>query len=238
MICPRQRSSQVVSAWRLSAAYTATPCSPATARSHRSSCRGRAGSTRSGPWWPGKPVDHRRHVEAGDDLLGLGLDPVVAPPVQTGHLGAQLLIELAAMFHAQTGRFAHDQGGPPFRERPARQRRPRVRHLMDQRGGQPQVLVAAYRGLAARQRTSEANPFPRRAAGTRPPLAARRVAAHSAVARACAAAAADFSRSHRSTSARSAASPAASSISNKLSNMTPTLNHATDRSRGEPPKPE
>ena len=77
--------------------------------------------------------------------------------------------------------------------------------------------------------TSEANPLPRRAAGT--PAAsseAHRVAAHNAVARACAAAAADFNRSNRSTSARSAASPANGSISNKLSNMTPTLNHATD----------
>ena len=53
--------------------------------------------------------------------------------------------ELAAVFYPQTGRFADDQGRPPFRQRPTFERGERVRHLLDQCGRQSQVGTATHR---------------------------------------------------------------------------------------------
>ena len=74
--------------------------------------------------------------------------------------------------------------------------------------------------------TSEANPLPRLAAAPRRLLGGARLAAHNAVARAWAAAAADFSRSNCSTCARSAASPAA------RIDIEHTFEHKTDATPG------
>ena len=80
--------------------------------------------------------------------------------------------------------------------------------------------------------TSLARPCPRLAAGTPAVFSASaRWAAHRAVARAWAAAAADFRCSQRSMTARSSASDAPGSISNTLSNTKPTLHPGADKNR-------
>ena len=113
---------------------------------------------------------------------------------------------------------------PTFRERPGLQRGQGVRHLLHQRPREPEMGLPRTGESWRANATSEAKPRPRLAFGTpAASSAARRLAAHNAVARACPAAAADFIRSNSSTLARSAASPASGSISNKLSNTKPTL---------------
>ncbi len=161
-------------------------------------------------------------------------------PANRGDISAQFGVELPPMRHRQTRRFPHDQGGPPFRERPALQRGQRVRHLV--RPTPARTRDAGPRRPGRRGGpTPPPRPTPSRASRPGTPAAssaARRLAAHNAVARACAAAAADFNRSHRSTTARSSACDRPTSISNKLSNMHPTLPRPSDKKVVRAPAPD
>jgi|GEM_PF-4827441 len=106
----------------------------------------------------GSPDAHRRGIQAGGDLLGLGFYPVVGPAAQPGDLSAQVLVELAAILDRQAGRLFDDQGGPPFREHPGLQGGQGVRHLGHQGLGEPQVPVPACRGVVAGQRHLRGQP--------------------------------------------------------------------------------
>ncbi|HET7173311.1 MAG TPA: hypothetical protein VFI30_03425 [Nocardioidaceae bacterium] len=115
------------------------------------------------------PGHHRGRVEAvGRPAGGRGHRPVPAPVQPPGQLG----VYPGAVGGGQAGGLAGQHGGPPLAEpagRQRRQRRQRLGHLVDQRGGQPEVAVAASRGVVAGQRHLRAHAATRAADGDRCP---------------------------------------------------------------------
>ncbi len=133
----------------------------------------------------GGPVLHRVRIQPVRDLFCRRGDPPIAQPIQRADIGAQFGIQDPPILDRQAGRFPHDQGGAPFRERPALQRGQGVRHLMHQRLGQPLMPVPRAGESRRANPISLATPRPRRTAGT--PAAAssaRRSSSSAAAARA------------------------------------------------------
>ena len=104
-------------------------------------------------------------VEFVGNGFGLCGDARIAFAFELGLVRAHLFIEFSAVLDAQAGRLAHDQGGPPFRERTSFQRGQGVRHLVDQGAGEAQVAATDIGRVMTGQRDltgQTAPPFGRR----------------------------------------------------------------------------
>ena len=101
-------------------------------------------------------IDEGLRVEAGDQLLGLGDQPSVAPSVErvpSGRVGLREEgVDQGAVLPVQARGLAGDQGRAPLGQVAGLHRRQGVRQLAAQRAGQAEQTAAASRGLTSGER--------------------------------------------------------------------------------------
>ncbi len=96
-------------------------------------------------------VDDSLRVQLVGDGFGVGFDSLVALAFELGLVGAHPDVQGAAITDIETGRLAHDQGGPPFREHPGFQGGQGVGHLVDEGSRKADVAAAAIGGIVTGQ---------------------------------------------------------------------------------------